>query len=163
MGGKGWLQAEAGIATAVQPAIVEWVGDRMLAMGMIGRWLFTPIRSMLDAGLTVAGSSDAPVVQFDPLLGIRAAVQRRTASGESVDDGQQVEVGEALEMYTVHGARSGGLEHEAGTLEAGKRADLVVLNTDPTGLAPEDLGRLSVERTVCGGSDVYLREADPSG
>ena len=73
--------------------------------------------------------------------------------------GQQVTIGEALEMYTIHGARSGGLEHEAGTLETGKRADLVVLNRDPTDLAPEDLDRLVVERTVCGGSDVYLRTA----
>jgi predicted amidohydrolase YtcJ len=149
--------AEAGIATAVQPAIVEWVGGRLLEMGMVGRWLFTPLRAMLDAGLTVAGSSDAPVVDFDPLVGIRAAVRRRAASGEAVEDGQQVTIGEALEMYTVHGARSGGLEHEVGTLEAGKRADLVVFNTDPTGLVPEDLDRLSVERTVCGGSDVYIR------
>ena len=155
--------AEAGIATAVQPAIVAWVGDRLLAMGMVGRWPFTPIRDMLDAGLTVAGSSDAPVVDFDPLAGIRTAVQRRAASGEPVEDGQQVTVEEALEMYTVHGARSGGLENEAGTLEAGKRADLVVLSTDPTALAPEDLDRLSVERTVCGGCDVYLREAAASG
>ena len=69
-------------------------------------------------------------------------------------------IGEALEMYTVHGARSGGLEHEVGTLEAGKRADLVVLNADPTTLAPEDLDHLAVERTVCGGSDVYIRTAE---
>jgi predicted amidohydrolase YtcJ len=155
--------AEAGIATAVQPMIVEWVGDRMLAVGMIGRWHFTPIRSMLDAGLTVAGSSDAPVVDFDPLRGIRAAVQRRAASGRPLEDGEQVTIGEALEMYTVHGARSGGFEHEAGTLETGKRADLVVLNTDPTELASEDLDRLVVVRTVCGGSDVYLRTAGASG
>ena len=154
--------AEAGIATAVQPAIVEWVGDRVIGMGMVGRWHFTPIRSMLEAGLTVAGSSDAPVVDFDPLRGIRAAVRRRAASGVPVEDGEQVTIGEALEMYTVHGARSGGLEHEVGTLEAGKRADLVVLNTDPTKLAPEELDRLVVERTVCGGSDVYLRAAEAS-
>jgi predicted amidohydrolase YtcJ len=144
----------------VQPTIVEWVGDRMLGMGMVGRWLFTPLRSMLDAGLIVAGSSDAPVVDFDPLVGIRAAVRRRAASGEPVEDGQQVTIGEALEMYTVHGARSAGLEHEVGTLEAGKRADLVVLSADPTTLATEDLDRLTVERTVCGGSDVYVRTAE---
>jgi predicted amidohydrolase YtcJ len=151
------LAAAAGIASAVQPAIVEWVGDRLLAMGMVGRWHFTPIRSMLDAGLTVAGSSDAPVVDFDPLAAMRAAVQRRAASGEPLEDGEEVSIGEALEMYTVHGARSGGLEHEAGTLEVGKRADLVVLNEDPTRLAPEHLDRVRVERTVCGGSDVYQR------
>ncbi len=111
----------------------------------------------------MAGSSDAPVVDFDPLAGIRTAVRRRAASGELVEDGQEVTVEEALEMYTVHGARSGGLEHEAGTLEAGKRADLVVLNTDPTALAPEALDGLRVERTVCGGSDVYMRGADAAG
>jgi predicted amidohydrolase YtcJ len=152
--------SEAGVAIAVQPAIVEWVGDRLLDMGMVGRWLFTPLRAMLDAGLTVAGSSDAPVVDFDPLVGIRAAVRRRAASGEPVEDAQQVTIDEALEMYTVQGARSGGLEHEVGTLEAGKRADLVVLNTDPTALAPEDLDCLTVERTVCGGADVYNRTAE---
>ncbi len=149
--------AEASLATAVQPTIVEWVGDRLLAMGMVGRWAFTPLRAMLDAGLTVAGSSDAPVVDLDPLVGIRAAVRRRAASGEPLEDGQEVTIGEALEMYTVHGARSGGLEHEAGTLEAGKRADLVVLNEDPTSLASDELDRLAVERTVCGGADVYVR------
>ncbi len=71
-------------------------------------------------------------------------------------------IGEALEMYTVHGARSGGLGHEVGTLEAGKRADLVVLNTDPTALVPEELDRLAVERTVCGGADVYQRTGESS-
>jgi predicted amidohydrolase YtcJ len=155
------ITAEGEIATAVQPTIVEWVGDRLLAMGIVGRWPFTPIRSMLDAGLTVAGSSDAPVVDFDPLRGIRTAVRRRAASGEPIEDGEQVTIAEALEMYTVHGARSGGLEHDVGTLEAGKRADLVVLNADPTALGPEELDRLIVERTVSGGSDVYIRSDVP--
>jgi predicted amidohydrolase YtcJ len=147
----------AGLAAAVQPTIVEWTGDRLIETGMAGRLLFTPLRDMLDAGIIVAGSSDAPVVSFDPLAGIRAAVRRRTTSGETLDDGQQVTIREALEMYTVHGARSGGLEHEVGTLQVGKRADMVVLNADPTTLAPQDLDRLVVERTICGGADTYLR------
>ena len=145
--------ADLGIATAVQPMIAEWVGDRLLDMGMIGRRLFMPIRAMLDAGLVVAGSSDAPVVDFDPLAGIRAAVQRRAASGEELADGQAVSVEQALEMYTIHAARAGGLEREVGTLETGKRADLVVLNADPTAMAADELDTLSVIRTVCGGAD----------
>ena len=50
-----------------------------------------------------------------------------------------------------------GLEHEVGTLEVGKRADLVVLNRDPTLLEPHELGRLEVVRTVCGGADGVSR------
>jgi predicted amidohydrolase YtcJ len=148
--------AELGLATAVQPMIVEWTGDRLMDMGVIGRHLFMPLRAMLDAGLVVAGSSDAPVVDFDPLAGIRAAVQRRTASGQQLGDGQEVSVQEALEMYTLHSARAGGLEHEVGSLEVGKRADLVVLSEDPTALEPGELDRLKVLRTVCGGADAHL-------
>jgi hypothetical protein len=114
-----------------------------------------PLRDLLDAGLTVAGSSDAPVVDLDPLVGIRAAVQRRTTSGRDFDDGQNVTVGEALEMYTLHAARAGGLEDEVGSLAPGKRADLVILNSDPTSLRSSELGSLTVRRTICGGKDVY--------
>jgi len=150
---------DAGIAVAAQPAIVAWTGDRLLDMGVVGVAPFTPLRDMLDAGMTVAGSSDAPVLDFDPLLGVRSAVTRQTTAGEFLDDGQEISVEEAFEMYTVHAARSAGLEHEAGSLKAGKRADLVVLNHDPTRLDHAQLAELRVELTVCGGRDVYRRAA----
>jgi predicted amidohydrolase YtcJ len=147
--------AELGIAIATQPTIAEWTGDQVLDMGLIGRQPFVPLRSLFDAGLTVAGSSDAPVVDFDPLKGIRRAVDRRTAGGECLDDGQEITAGEALAMYTTHAARSGGLEHEVGTLAVGKRADLVVLDRDPTSGRADDLEHATVIRTVVGGADVY--------
>jgi predicted amidohydrolase YtcJ len=111
---------------------------------------------MLDAGLTVAGSSDAPSVEFNPLVGIRVAVTRRTEEGRDFNDGQNVTIAQALEMYTIQAARAGGLEEEVGSLVPGKRADLVVLNEDPTALAASDLGRLSVQRTISGGNDVFV-------
>ena len=144
-----------GLAVAVQPTISEWIGDQLLDIGLIGRQPFMPLRALLDAGLVVAGSSDAPVVDFDPLRGIRCAVERKTAKGRPLNDGQQVTVAEALEMYTVHAARSGGLEEEVGTLAPGKRADMVVLSKDPTQWPPSDLAQVNVVRTICGGVDVY--------
>ncbi len=149
---------DAGFAVAAQPAIVAWTGDRLIDLGVVRLAPFTPLRDMLDAGMTVAGSSDAPVVSFDPLSAVRTAVTRETTGGERLDDGQEISVEEALEMYTIHAARSGGLEREVGTLEPGKRADFVVLSEDPTKLGPDGLARLRVERTVCGGVDVYRRE-----
>ena len=148
--------ADLDLAVAVQPTIAEWTGEQLLDSGIIGHHLFVPLRSMIDAGLTVAGSSDAPVVDFDPLRGIRCAGQRKTANCEHLGDGQQVTIQEALEMYTVHSARSGGLEHEAGSIEVGKRADLVLLNADPTTIPTHQLDRLAVQRTVCGGVDVHV-------
>lgn len=147
--------ADLELAIAVQPTIAEWTGDQLLDTGVIGRQLFLPLRRLLDAGITVAGSSDAPVVDFDPLRGIRSAVWRRTARGEHLDDGEEISVQEALELYTTHAARSGGLEHETGTLAAGLRADLVVLNNDPTTLPDAQLDRLRVVRTISGGATVY--------
>ena len=85
--------------------------------------------------------------------------QEHRRPGPQDDGGEQV-IGTAAGEAGHHGRGRGRHEHEVGTLEAGKRADLVVLSTDPTALAPEELDCLTVERTVCGGSDVYLRTAE---
>jgi len=154
--------AELDLAIAVQPAILEWIGDQFLDAGLKSWQPFIPLRRMLDAGLTVAGSSDAPVVDFDPLAGIRAAVRRRAASGEAFADGQEATIDEALEMYTLNAARSGGLDGEAGVLAPGKSADLVVLNADPTALSAGNLDRVVVERTIRGGEEVYRRPVAPA-
>ncbi|RMD82224.1 MAG: amidohydrolase [Candidatus Dadabacteria bacterium] len=153
--------ADARLAVAAQPLIVSWVGDRLLDLGIPRVRRFTPLRSMLDAGLIVAGSSDAPVVDLDPLAGIRAAVTRETLAGDTLGDGQEIRVEEALEMYTLAAARAGGLEAEAGTLEPGKRADFVVLSADPTEVGAERLDQVRIERTVCGGRDEFVRSAAP--
>ncbi len=145
--------ADSGIASAVQPALVETFGQHLLDTGMIGQILFAPYRDMLDAGMTVAGSSDAPVGDFDPLTGIQAAVRRVTVEGEPLNDGQNVTIQEALEMYTIHAAKAGGLEEEVGTLEPGKRADMVALNEDLSRLISGELDRLKVTRSICGGRD----------
>ncbi len=65
-----------------------------------------PVRSMLDAGLTVALSSDAPVVEDDsPLLGIQAAMSRRDEDGHAIAADQAISLDEALDAYTRGGGR----------------------------------------------------------
>src|SRR5262249_42523691 len=87
-----------------------------------------PIRWLLDAGVNVAGSSDYPVVAFDPLDGIRRAVTRRTRGGEVYEPGQAISIDEALVLYTRAAAEAAGCRKLCGTLERGKRADIVVLD-----------------------------------
>ena len=74
-----------------------------------------PIRGMLDAGLTVAFSSDAPVVRDDaPLKGVEAAVLRHTEEGECILPEQAITVQEALYAYTGGAAEATSLAAGAG-------------------------------------------------
>jgi predicted amidohydrolase YtcJ len=119
-----------------------------------------PIRAMLDAGLTVALSSDAPVVESDdPILGMSAAITRRTAEGETIAASQAITPQEALWAYTMGGAIASGDDANRGSLTAGKWADLALLSANPFTVPPEELPGVRVEQTWLGGNLVHERAA----
>jgi len=120
-----------------------------------------PFRSILDAGGIMTFGSDWPVAPLSPMDGVYAAVTRRTLDGKNPGGWipeQKISVVEALTAYTVTNAYSFGEEDVAGTLEAGKRADFVILSDDPRSVAPESLRDIRVERTVIDGKTVYERD-----
>ena len=85
-----------------------------------------------------------------------SAVTRRTTAGQALQPGEAVSPAEVLAMYTREAAYATGSLAECGTLEPGKRADMVVLNADPCatdGSLPA-LAALAVERTIVGGETV---------
>jgi len=115
-----------------------------------------PLRAMKDAGLTIALSSDAPVVpDFNPLLGIKAAADRLSGSGRPIAPDQAIEVADALRMYTVNGAVIAGESALKGSLSPGKLADMIVLSGDPLRAPLERLTDLQVELTILNGTVVY--------
>jgi hypothetical protein len=115
-----------------------------------------PVRAMLDAGLTVAFSSDAPVVPDDnPLLGMKAAIDRKDSNGEPIAPEQAITAQEALHAYTMGGALASGDDGNRGSLMAGKWADMVVLSGDPLATHPDELPALRVQQTYVGGRLVY--------
>jgi predicted amidohydrolase YtcJ len=117
-----------------------------------------PLRAMLDAGVTVALSSDAPVVENDnPLAGISAAVTRRDRDGQPLVPAQAITAAEALDAYTRGGASAVGLEGALGTIAPGYRADLAVLSGDPLSTPPDALASLSIDLTLLGGRVVHER------
>jgi hypothetical protein len=117
--------AALGAAAVVQPAMVEL--PMMRTAPAVPGLPFMPLRRLLDAGVRVASSSDYPVEGFDPLAAIRAAVTRETARGEVIDPEERVSLDEAIAMGTREGAAVLGCLDETGTLEAGKRADVVAV------------------------------------
>jgi predicted amidohydrolase YtcJ len=117
-----------------------------------------PIRAMLDAGVRVALSSDAPVVEDDnPLVGMMAAITRRDKEGHVIAPEQAISASEALYGYTMGGAVASGDEMNRGSIEPGKWADLAVLSEDPQSVPPEALPNIKVDLTLVGGQIAFER------
>lgn len=147
-----------GMGADVQPAFVptdsaivpERVGERA---GESYAW-----KTLLECGVLVGGGSDSPVEDFSPLWGIHCAVNRPGAGGVFRPE-ERLSVQQAVEMYTLTPARLAGMSRELGTLEAGKLADLVVLDRDIFTVPARLLRSLQVEYTMVGGRFTYCREA----
>jgi predicted amidohydrolase YtcJ len=147
--------AELGIVVASQPGFFSTLGDGFAeAFPDSGDQLY-PFGSWLRAGMTVAGSSDAPVITADPLLGIRDAILRRTGEGRVLGPGERLGVRDALAIYTQGAAFAMHRENEIGSLEPGKLADFVVLDANPLEIDAERISGVHVLATVIGGELVY--------
>jgi predicted amidohydrolase YtcJ len=147
--------AELGIAIVSQPGFLSALGDGFAAaFPGRGDQLYA-FGSWRRAGLTVAGSSDAPVISAAPLLGLRDAVTRRTAAGQVLGPGERLTARDALALYTTQAAAVMHREDEIGSLEPGKLADFVVLAENPLTAAPERIADIPVLATVVDGTPTY--------
>jgi predicted amidohydrolase YtcJ len=151
--------ARSGVIASMQPyhAIDDgrWAEKRIGPERIKTTYAF---RSLLDNGVHLAFGSDWTVAPIDPILGIYAAVTRRTLDGKNpngwVPD-QKITVEEALRAYTAGNAYGVFAERSRGKLAPGYLADLVVLDQDLTAIPPEAIERASVRATVVGGKVVY--------
>jgi predicted amidohydrolase YtcJ len=117
-------------------------------------------RTLLDTEAPLAFGSDWTVAPLDPMLGVYAAVTRRTLDDKNPGGWvpeQKISVGEALRAYTYGNAWATFNEQKWGTLVAGRYADVVVLDRDPFAVAPESLGTIKPRYTIAGGRVVYSR------
>jgi predicted amidohydrolase YtcJ len=143
----------AGYAAYHGAALDSWYGPER-----VGR-MFAH-RSFLDAGITVAGSSDYPCGPFQPLFGIQSMVTRRGADdGTLVGGRQRITAAEALEVFTVGSAAATGQQSHLGRLQPGYLADFVVLAEDPLAVDPGSIAAVPVLETFVGGDLVWSAEA----
>jgi predicted amidohydrolase YtcJ len=115
-------------------------------------------RSLLDAGAIVTFGSDWTVAPLNPLLGIHAAVTRRTIDGKHPEGWipeQKITVEEALRCYTTNNAYAMFAERELGRIEVGYLADVVVLSEDVFEIAEERIDEVQIAMTVFDGKVVY--------
>jgi hypothetical protein len=149
-----------GVVASMQPPHLvddgRWAEKRIGAERLKGTYAF---RSLLDAGAHVTFGSDWPVASLDPMMGIYAAVTRRTVGGLNPNGWQpreKITVAEALRAYTAENAWAGFQEGKVGVLKTGALADFAVLSRDLFSTPPAQIADVKVVRTVVGGRDVFV-------
>ena len=147
--------AALGMVVVSQPGFLSALGDGFAAaFGDRCDQLYS-FASWQRAGITVAGSSDAPVITPDPLIGIRDAILRRTSEGRLLGPTERLPARDALALYTTRAAYACHRESETGSLEPGKLADFTVLDKNPLEAEPGQIPGIRVLATVLGGTPVY--------
>jgi len=145
---------QLGLIASVQPHFVAsdfWIPNRVGEDR--ARWVY-PFNTLKKKGLTLVSGSDCPVEPISPILGIWAAVTRKSFPEENLT------VEEALKTYTLNAAYASFDENNKGTIEAGKSADLTILSNDICSIPHDSIRKVTVEMTIVNGKIVYSRKHD---
>jgi predicted amidohydrolase YtcJ len=155
------LMGEHGLGAFVSASFIRNLGDSfVLSVGEERAADVMPMRTYLEAGVPVAGTSDAPVSDYNPWTGIWGLITRRTISGHQFNQDEGLTREEALRAYTIWPAEALGRSGEHGSLEPGKLADLAVLSADPLAIQTDELLGVHAVKTMLGGTWVYTHRSD---
>lgn len=162
---------QLGVIASMQPLMIyprdEWKGMEGLWQQYAGdKFLPTAfaIRSFLDAHAVVAFGTDWPVVQLNPLLGIRNAVLRQSLDGQPVGGytpDQRITIAEALRAYTEAAAYASRAENQEGSIVVGKMADVVLFSKNILEIPSEEIPTAQVLLTIVGGKIAYSAKGAP--
>ncbi|PCH72694.1 MAG: metal-dependent hydrolase [Rhodobacteraceae bacterium] len=115
----------------------------------------SPMREAIDMGLKPTNHTDFNVVPIDQMFVLWTAVTRKNRNGRVIGPDQRITPYEALEAITVNAAYQAFEEDSKGSIEIGKRADLVVLDANPLTVEPDALKDITVLRTIKDGKTIY--------
>lgn len=112
-------------------------------------------RSFLDYGIPVAPASDFTPGPFEPMMAIQSMVTRKDTQGRVWGPSQRISVTEAMRICTLNGAYASFEENTKGSLTPGKLADIVILESDPHDVDPDEIANINVIRTILGGRTTF--------
>ena len=145
-----------GVIPVPQGRFISEIGDGMKnALGIHRTPDAYRQKSFLDRGIPLPGSSDRPVVNGAPLLGIHDMVNQKTATGEDFVPGEAITAEQAFSAYTRGSAFAAFEERVKGSLTPGMLADFVVLGANPFTIDRDGIGETPVDATIVGGEIAF--------
>ena len=117
----------------------------------------SPMASAFKRGIRATNHTDATVTPTDPMFLLWTSVNRVTREGRVLGEAERITPYQGLQAITVNGAYEYFEEASKGTLEAGKRADFVILDRNPVKVAPMTIKDIRVVETIKDGKRVYVR------
>ncbi len=152
---------ELGMIPSIFVAHTWYWGDVHLKnLGSVRGAHISPARAAMERGLIYNFHQDTPVVEPDMLHTVWCAVNRVTRSGKPIGQEQCISVYEALKGVTIHGAYAYHEEERKGTLEAGKLADMVILDRNPLKTDKMQIRDIQVLETIKEGKTLYILRPD---
>ena len=133
----------------------DWHRDR--TVGPEAADNISPTGWFRERGMMFSSHHDAPVAFPDAMRVLDATVTRRSRSGDIIGPTQRVDVLTGLKSITIWPAYQHFEEHQKGSLEVGKLADMVILSQDPTALDPDQIDTIKVVETIKEGKTIYIR------
>ncbi|MHB8618871.1 MAG: amidohydrolase [Chloroflexota bacterium] len=140
------VSVQQGLSYAFGDSMVQCWGEQRAAYA-------TPFRSWIDRGFRLAGGSD--VVPFNPFVSIWSSVTRQTKAAGVLGREQAASRREAIEMFTLNPAYLTFEEHDKGSIERGKLADMVLLSDDPLTCPEPEIKDIQPLATILGGHVVH--------
>ncbi|MFC3040131.1 amidohydrolase [Virgibacillus xinjiangensis] len=133
------------------PWVIDRLGEKRLELSYA--W-----KTMIENNIFCAGGSDAPIEEVDPLVGIEAAVTRKSTINDQVyHPEEKLSVYQAVRLYTAGSAYVVNQEDSRGVIVDGYRADFTVLGEDIFQTDAEKISDIPIEMTVVDGDIVYER------
>ncbi|EEY78203.1 amidohydrolase family protein [Acinetobacter calcoaceticus RUH2202] len=114
-----------------------------------------PAHSLLVNGATIAGASDAPVSTANPFVAMATAITRKGIEGDALNPAEAIDRDTVFKAYTINSAKALYLDKSIGTLEPGKKADMILVDRDIFKVSPEQLAETKVVWTIFNGKKVY--------
>jgi len=145
--------ASLGAIVSANPYYPVGFADKYSAWGLGPERADAMVRSasVLRRGIPLSFHSDLPMCPSDPMLMASFAVNRTTPAGRIAGPEQRIGVHDALRAVTIEAAYSWRREHELGSIEVGKIANLTALDSDPYECDPKLIGKIPIRTTVFDG------------